>query len=193
MVITMMNSRLKFSLASGFFVQIVLRIDEQRHGGRKVIWQAGRLAGGPKVTISLDHENRLFFSVTSQAGEYFATPSVARDKLEGFVILWCWLEHFSDHCSRLSIAINGTIVTHAIVDGGSIDRWGYEDADCGATMFGDIEGLNASAGTLMSLLVSGVPPNEAQFRGLLDASLTAYKMGPFDLTGNYGDPQGNVG
>jgi hypothetical protein len=180
-----MKGVMRLALASGLFVQMVVKIGQQRHGARKILWEAGKLTGGPKATVALNYDNHLFFSVTSVAGKRFSTPLVAPESTAGWFLLWCWLEHFSDDHSRLSIAVNGGIVAESNVDGGTVEDWGYESVEVTSSILDGIEGMNAVALHMAELVIAEGRPTRDELARMLAYIHGKYAIGPLKLSGHY--------
>ncbi len=79
---------------------------EPTPGDRKVIFEAGPLDGGPKLTLGLDAQNKLFIAATDVDGMEYSTPSVEVPELDRPLYVACIVEPAKEGI-RLRLMVDG--------------------------------------------------------------------------------------
>jgi hypothetical protein len=105
-----LQGKLSIDLAAGFEWHAVLVISAaQSSDARKVFFEAGPPAGGPKFTVALDLQDNLFLAVTDVDGKEHATPSVPREHLAGPLHIGCVVRPTETGNTQLLLSVNDEV------------------------------------------------------------------------------------
>jgi hypothetical protein len=145
-------------LSAGVSLFAVLRVEQQKRQGRKVIFEAGHISGPGKLTVGLDHNDNLnVWLIDTEGKEVCGDPIEKHIFFEKFVYLCCLLSQSDgEGKSILTISIDDDHRTQKTISG----SWGDEQP-ARFTIGADLGGKENAAFSLAEFVqTKGVPPKE---------------------------------